>query len=101
MVPRAVPTIILTASGEYDSVQCPFVSGSQGRGPRAPPPTPPASPPPPPPALAPGSSPTHARCRAAALAKNKSSWLHSNEFGFLNSSFSSSSPKSAPALNLW
>lgn len=44
---------------------------------------------------------THSLRHAAqpALAKNKSSWLHSNEFGFLYSSFSSSH-NSASALNL-
>lgn len=90
MVPRAVPTIILTASGEYDSVQCPFVSGSQGRGPRAPPPTPPASPPPPPhPPWLPAPPPP---TPGAVLLL----WLRINRHGCIATSLVSLTPPSPP-----
>lgn len=85
----------LAASGDHDSVQCPTVSCSRGEAcvfsggahcaplclPFGTPATSPISPP-----------LTHSLRHAAALpapAKNISSWLHSNVFGFLYFSFSS------------
>lgn len=100
----------LTTSGQHEPVRRPCGSSST-EGPVCaavgfsvplsshsvllrPPPAPISSRPPPRPSL-------HSTTALMVLAKNKSSWLHSNEFGFLYASFSSSSShKSASALNL-